>query len=68
MTYRTASVRTEAADQARLGKTTATYGSGPVKVASAVRAEEAKSEIIAMLRRQGQVSDAQKPPLPAGED
>ncbi|MCH8184992.1 MAG: nucleoside hydrolase [Chloroflexi bacterium] len=51
MTYRTASVRTEATDQARLGKTTASYGSGPVKVASAVRAEEAKSEIIAMLRR-----------------
>ena len=51
ITYRTASVRAEATDEARLGKTTASYGSGPVKVASEIRAAEAKSEIIAMLRR-----------------
>ena len=51
MTYRAASVGTETTHQAKLGKTTAWYGPGPVKLASAVRAEEAKSQIIAMLRR-----------------
>ena len=53
LAYRTASVRTEATDATRLGKTTAEYGSGSVRVASEVHAAEAKAEIIAMLRRPG---------------
>ena len=53
LAYRTASVRTEATDAAQLGKTTAVYGSGSVRVASEVHRIEAKAEIIAMLRRRG---------------
>ena len=51
LTYRAAAVHTDAADATRLGKTTAEYGSGSVRVASEVHAAEAKAEIIAMLRR-----------------
>ena len=48
--FKRATVRVETDDRQRLGKTTASYGAGPVRVAGAVRAPDAKSLIIAHLR------------------
>lgn len=47
--WRRASIDVETKDAARLGMTTATYGSGPVRVAVAVRAEDATAVVTDML-------------------
>ena len=51
--WRRASIDVETQDAARLGMTTATYGSGPVRVAVAVQAEHAKAAVTDMLSRPG---------------
>ena len=51
--WRRASIDVETQDGARLGMTTATYGSGPVRVAVAVRAEDATAAVTDMLSRPG---------------
>lgn len=51
LAYRTAAVHTEENDAETLGKTTAEYGSGSVRVASKVHAAEAKAQIVAMLQQ-----------------
>ena len=48
-TFERAAVRVETDDPARLGKTTARYGEGSVRVARGVRAEQATAAVKAML-------------------
>lgn len=50
LSYRQATVAVETKDQERMGRTTARYGSGSVRVATAVRADEAKELIRILLR------------------
>ena len=49
LSYRQAEVAVETEDSERLGKTTASYGRGNVRVATGVNVEEAKRIIGALL-------------------
>lgn len=51
--WRRASIDVETHDAARAGMITATYGSGPVRVAVAVQADDAKAAVTDMLSRPG---------------
>jgi purine nucleosidase len=55
--WRRASIDVETKDAARLGMTTATYGSGPVRVAVAVRAKDATAVVTGKLSRPGDHAD-----------
>ena len=50
LSYRAATVTVETEDPERMGKTSAAFGSGPVRVATTVRAGEALKLISALLR------------------
>lgn len=54
--WRRASIAVETEDATRLGMTTATYGTGPVRVAVAVQADAATSSVADMLSRPGDPS------------
>lgn len=54
--WRRASIEVETEDAARLGTTTATYGTGPVRVAVAVQADAATSAVADMLSHPGDQS------------
>jgi len=55
--WRRASIDVETKDAVRLGMTTATYGSGPVRVAVAVQANNATAAVTDMLSRPGDRAD-----------
>jgi purine nucleosidase len=55
--WRRASIDVETKDAVRLGMTTATYGSGPVRVAVAVQADNATAAVTDMLSRPGDRAD-----------